>query len=158
MTAMRLSVMRRTLASTVLFLCIGIVGPVLKLATWPPSAFEARFSERTVGFVNDLVILLWPPVLIGDGEGGVKLLLALAGINLLFFVVLGAIVGVIGTTRGRLLTVYLVLCALIAWLEFWGAGFSRVYLNLGALLVAIILYAVPFAIIIRRMGHINGEI
>lgn len=98
------------------------------------------------------MILLWPTVLIGDGEGGAKTLVALAGINLFFFVVLGAIVGVIGTTRGRLLTVYLVLCALIAWLELWGAGFSRVYLNLGALLVAIILYAIPFAFIRRRLA------
>ena len=158
MTAMRLSMMRRILASTALFLCISVLGPVLRLTTWPQSAFESRFSGRTVGFVNDLMILLWPPVLIGDGEGGAKTLQALAGINLLFFVVLGAIVGGIGTTRGRLLTVYLVLCALIAWLELWGAGFSRAYLNPGALLVALILYAIPFAIIIRRLGHINEEI
>ena len=149
--------MRRILASTALFLCISVLGPVLRLTTWPQSAFESRFSGRTVGFVNDLIVLLWPPGLIGVGEGGAKTLLALAGINLLFFVVLGAIVGGIGTTRGRLLTVYLVLCALITWLEFWGAGFSRVYLNFGALLVAILFYAIPFAFIIRRVGRIKKE-
>lgn len=145
---MRLIKMHRTLATIVLFACIGVIGPLLKLAIWPPSAFEARSSERAVGFIYDLVILLWPLVLMGDGEGGLKLLLALAGINLLFFVVLGAIVGAIGKTRGRLLSVYVVFCALISWLEFWGAGFTPTYVNWSALLVAMVLYAIPFVIII----------
>ena len=149
--AVKLSTMRRTLTSTVLFLCLGFLGPVLRLLTWPPSALEARFSERVVGFVNDLVILLWPSILMGDGEGGVKVLVILAGINLLFFVILGSIIGLICNTRRRLLAAYFVLCVLITWLEFWSAGFSRAYLSWGALFVAVILYAIPFVTISRYL-------
>jgi hypothetical protein len=69
--------------------------------------------------------------------------------NLIVFAILGAAVGMIGGTRTRVMVAYLAVCGLIFLFDLWGAGFSFAYLNVLALVVALLLYAVPFCVMTR---------
>src|SRR2546426_999735 len=66
------------------------------------------------------------------------------GANALFFGIAGALAAVIARQPGKLLGLYLAACILVFLLALWSAGFSVAFLNVGALAVAFLLYAVPF--------------
>jgi glucose dehydrogenase len=61
--------------------------------------------------------------------------------------VVGVIVGLLARTRGRLVLAYVVVCLLLFVWAFWGAGFSFAHLGVLALVVALLVYAVPFWIV-----------
>jgi len=66
------------------------------------------------------------------------------GANALFFGIVGALAAVIARQPGKLLGLYVATCIVVFLLALWSAGFSVAFLNVGALAVAFLLYAVPF--------------
>jgi len=66
------------------------------------------------------------------------------GANTLFFGIAGALAAVIARQPGKLLGLYLAACIMVFLLALWSAGFSVAFLNVGALAVAFLVYAVPF--------------
>jgi hypothetical protein len=142
----------RILKSTVVFAGVGLLGPLVRFATWPPSRFDSLVPKSISNFLNDFVVLLWPtqPMAVVEVNIGKVAAAALAiGANLLLFAALGATVGTFGRTRTRLIGGYVVVCGLVFYFDLWEAGFSFAYLNLFALAVALLLYAVPFRVVMR---------
>jgi hypothetical protein len=66
------------------------------------------------------------------------------GANALFFGMVGALAAVIARQPGKLLGLYVAACIVVFLLALWSAGFSVAFLNVGALVVVFLLYAVPF--------------
>jgi len=97
--------------------------------------------------VYDLALLIWPtqPLAVVEVSTGPFIAIALSvGANVLLFGVAGVIVGIIARQPVPVIVSYLVTCAFVLVLALWSAGFSLQYLNAIALIVAFILYAVPF--------------
>ena len=140
--------MSRTLKSTLVFSAAGLLGPLVRFAAWPPS----RAPKSVGNFLYDFVLLLWPtqPMAVVEVNVGSVAAAALAiTANLIVFAILGAAVGMIGGTRTRAMVAYLAVCGLIFLFDLWGAGFSLAYLNVLALVAALLLYAVPFWVVMR---------
>ena len=131
------------------FATTALVGPAIRYATWPPSWFERATSARIEGFVYNLVFYLWPAqplaALVPDEDRFVGLLLAV-GVNILLFALIGLIVG--GVARqGRLLLVYGAVCTLLLVCALWGAGYRVQHLGVIPLLLATLVYGIPFWLI-----------
>jgi len=47
----------------------------------------------------------------------------------------------------QLIILYTVVCALVTLWALWGAGFNLKYFNLYALVVALVIYAIPFCLV-----------
>ena len=144
--------MNRVLKSTAVFAGAGLLGPLVVYATWPVSRFNTLVPKSVSNFRYDFVFLLWPtqPMAVVEVSIGRLAAAALAiGANLLLFAALGAAVGTLARTRTRLIAGYAVVCGLIFYFDLWGAGFSLAYLNVFALVVALILYAIPFWVVMR---------
>jgi hypothetical protein len=141
----------RTLAFSILiFVASALAGPLVRFVAWPPSKLEQGSSVRD--FVYDLVLLLWPTQPLAAIEVSVGALVAVAvsvAANILLFAVAGMVAGVSARQPPRLLIVYLVVCGMVLMVALWGAGFSFEYVNIPALLVAFILYALPFWAVFR---------
>lgn len=142
----------RLTLTMLLFGLMAFVGPFVRWVTWPPSAFERGTSTALSGFVSDLVFLLWPTqslAVIEVNTGPVIAAVVAVGANVLLFVVIGVLAGILVKTRLGLPMLYLTVGLLLALFALWGAGFSVAYLNVVALAVALLLYAVPFGLTAR---------
>jgi hypothetical protein len=142
----------RQALTMLLFGLMAFVGPFVRWMTWPPSAFEQGTSIALSGFISDLVFLLWPTqalAVIEVNTGPVIAAVVAVGANVMLFAVVGVLAGILVNTRLGLPALYLAVGLLLALFALWGAGFSVAYLNVVALAVAVLLYAVPFALTAR---------
>jgi hypothetical protein len=139
--------MSRTVKSLLVFAGAGLLGPIV----WN----VVRHPSRMENFVSDLVFLLWPTQPMGVIETNVGAPAALAvtiGSNLVLFAVIGVIVGLAARSRGQLAAAYAVVCVLLFAWAFYGAGFSFAHLGVLALAVALLVYAIPFWVVMRGPG------
>lgn len=139
--------MSRTVKSLLVFTGAGLLGPLVWNVVSHPSRIES--------FISDLVFLLWPTQPMGVIETNVGARAALAvtiGANLILFAVIGVIVGLAARSRGQLAVAYAVVCVLLFAWAFWGAGFSFAHLGVLALAVALLVYAIPFWVVMRGPG------
>lgn len=137
---------------TLLFSLAGLVGPSVRWLTWPSLTFERNTSSAVSAFVYDLVFLLWPTQSLAVMEvntGPVIAGLAAIGANLLLFATVGMLTGSFARSRQGITLCYLAVVGLLLLLSLWGAGFSIAYLNVNALVVALVLYAIPFGLAVR---------
>lgn len=144
--------MSRVLKSLLVFAGAGLLGPLVRFSTWPPSRFNALFPKSISNFLYDFILLLWPtqPMAAAEANIGRASAAALAiGANLILFAVIGVIVGLAARSSGQLAVAYAVVCVLLFAWEFWGAGFSFAHLGVLALAVALLVYAIPFWIVMR---------
>jgi len=134
--------MSRILKSLLVFTGAGLLGPLIWNVVQHPSRVE--------NFVSDLVFLLWPTQPLGVIEtnvGAPKAVAVTIGANLILFAVIGLIVGLLARTRVRLVFAYVVVCLLLFMWAFWGAGFSFAHLGVLALALALLVYAIPFWVV-----------
>ncbi len=134
--------MSRILKSLLVFTGAGLLGPLIWNVVQHPSRVE--------NFVSDLVFLLWPTQPLGVIEtnvGAPKAVAVTIGANLILFAVIGLIVGLLARTRVRLVFAYAVVCLLLFMWAFWGAGFSFAHLGVLALALALLVYAIPFWVV-----------
>ncbi|MFY9905084.1 MAG: hypothetical protein WBD45_14025 [Terriglobales bacterium] len=151
--------MSRTLKSLLVFTGTGLLGPLVRFAAWPPSTFNTLAPKSVSNFLYDFVLLLWPtqPMAAVEVNIGKAAAAAVAiGANLLLFAILGVAVGTFGKSRTRLISAYVVVCGLIFWFDLWGAGFSFSYLNAFALVLALLLYAIPFWVVSGSVMHASA--
>ena len=143
----------RTLAvSTLIFVASALAGPLIRLAAWPPSKMQQGSILSIRDFVYDLVLLLWPtqPLAVIEVNTGTLLAVTVSvGANILLFAVAGMVAGISARQPLRLLALYLVVCVMVLILALWSAGFSLADINIIALSVAFLLYAVPFWAVFR---------
>ncbi len=66
--------------------------------------------------------------------------------NVVIFAVLGALIGTTAKHRLRLIAAYVCVAALLAFLAFFAAGFSALHVSFGALVVAMLVYMIPFIV------------
>jgi len=135
--------------TTLVFILTGLVGPIIRWMTWPPSAHENKTSTILSSFVDDLVFLLWPTqplAAIEVNTGPIVAGLVAAGTNMALFAIIGMLAGLLFTGRVGLLTLYIMVVLLASLFSLWGAGFSLAYINFTALAVGLLIYASPFAL------------
>jgi hypothetical protein len=126
---------------TLIFAAAGLVGPLVWLAAWPPARLADVLPRPVWFFYTDLVEILWPVSMMGPWIG--------VPVNLLLFTVLGLVVAWLAQTRSRLAIAYAVVTILIFVMALWQAGFVFPRLDGFALAVALVLYAIPFWIVMR---------
>jgi len=138
--------------ASLIFTAMAFMGPLLRLATWPPSRFEKATSSAVENFVYDLVLYLWPtqPLAVIESNASRALagLVAVGG-NVLLFLVLGLLVGAASKRRGALTFVYAAVCGFLILIGLWGSGYDIEHLAWFPLITAMVLYAVPFWLVHR---------
>ena len=142
-------------SGVLVFAATGLIGPVVRYATWPPSLFKLTTSDRVEGFVYDLVFYLWPTqplaALRPDG-GGMQVLLAV-GSNLLLFALIGFVVGALASQRGAVLMAYAGFCCVLLWLALWDVGFRMAQVSVSPLLCAMVLHGSPYLLVALKAAR-----
>jgi hypothetical protein len=129
-----------------------MTGPAIHLAFGPSSRFREATSESAADFLRELVLLLWPAQLLAAGKARVDVMTAglLVGVNVLMFVAIGLCVGAAATRRSAVALIYAGVCGMLLLLTLcWFAGFSLEYVSWWPLIVAMILYGIPFWLVAR---------
>jgi hypothetical protein len=148
--------MKASSAPILIFLACGLAGPILRWATWPPTSTSSGSSSAD--FVYELVLLLWPtqPLAVLEAVIGSFAAITLSvGANMLVFGSVGLLASAISQHKSRLISLYVVICLGLALFAFWVAGYSAEFVHLGALVTALVLYALPFmaaAALARNIG------
>ena len=139
--------MRTVSGSILIFIGSGLAGPLLRWATWPSNPAPQGSGFSFDNLIYDLVLFLWPtqPLAVMEVTIGSFAATSLSvGANALLFGIVGALAAAIARQRGKLLGLYLAACIVVFLLALWSAGFSVAFVNVGALAVVFLLYAVPF--------------
>jgi hypothetical protein len=138
------------------FIVVGLLGPLIRLLTWPPAGTGSAQED----FIYDIVLLLWPaqPVALGAaGTAGWVSVIMAASLNVLAFGCVGVTAIALGARRLALLLTYAFTCGLIySWAVLWGLKTNGSYLSRLAIVIALAAYAVPFCITnqeCRRTGR-----
>ena len=124
---------------------MGLIGPLLRFSTWPPSAFEEVTSASTAQFVYDLVFYLWPAQPLASYEsiiGPVMTGVLSIGGNVLFFACLGTLVGVLARSQAGSVLAYTGTFGVVGLMATWTSGFSLSHVNYLALLTALFSYGI----------------
>lgn len=146
---------RCVLITGAVFALWALAGPLLRLATWPPSLPKPGGSESGGDFLYDLLLLLWPtqPLAVIEASVGTVMGVVIAVLaNVVLFAAIGMLIGTLAKHRSRLIAMYVVVAALLTLLASFAAGFSASQVSFGALIAAILLYAIPF-IVTTRLVH-----
>jgi hypothetical protein len=137
--------------STAVFLAAGLAGPLIRWII-PLAPTGPGLSSSTSDFVYSLVLLLWPaqPLAVIEVNAG-RLVAAIVsiGANLLVFGVVGAVAGICAQKLVGLVSLYLTVCAMVIVLAIWASGLPFTSLEVGALIVSLFLYAIPFLVVFR---------
>ena len=139
--------MKTSNRSILVFLTCGLAGPLLRWATWPPKP-----ASPGGDFVYDLALLLWPAQPLAVMEATIGPLAAIAfsiGVNVVIFGVVGIVAAIVADRISRLTALYALVCLGVLLFALWTAGFSVAFVNMGALVVAFGLYALPFVTVSR---------
>lgn len=141
---------RAHLRGIVVFAVCALIGPSLRLMNWPPSLPSSDSTEVGGDFLYDLILLLWPAQPLATIEANVgtsagTLIAVIANITL--FIIVGLIAGILAKYRLALFTLYACLVGLLIFLSLPESGSSISYTNFSALIVAIIIYTIPFVVI-----------
>ena len=126
--------------SLLVFLGGGLIGPILRWATWPPAP-----ESHSEVVVYDLVFLLWPSQILGAIEASVGKSLALlytVSLNLVIFLILWLFVSLVFGKTKNYLFAYLPISLCVLYYALWGSGFSIGSFSILALVVALIFYGV----------------
>lgn len=126
---------------TLVFAVTGLVGPMVWLAAWPPSRLADVVTHSIWFFYTDVIELLWPMSMMGPWIG--------VPLNLMLFVLLGLAVAWLAQTRSRLVIAYAAVAVLAVLFALWQAGFAVTRVDGFALMVALLLYGIPFWIVMH---------
>jgi hypothetical protein len=139
--------MKTSSRSILVFLACGLVGPLLRWATWPPKP-----ASTGGDFVYDLVLLLWPtqPLAVMEATMGPVAAITLSiAANVILFGAVGIVAAAVADRLSRLIAFYVLVCLGVLLFAIWIAGFRVAFVNIGALLAAFVVYALPFVAVSR---------
>lgn len=134
----------KTWRVVMIFGLAGLVGPIAWIAAWPPSGLAYLLPRFLWVFYTDLIELLWPASMMGLWVG--------VPANLTLFSILGVGVGRLARTRVRLWIGYAMVIFLVLLLALWQAGFSVTRVDVVAVAVAVLIYAIPFWVVMGVRG------
>jgi hypothetical protein len=137
------------------FALASLAGPLLRLATWPPSRFSDATSAEAEDFVSEVVFYLWPtqPIAAYESAWGTPAALFVAvGGNLALFGFIGLVIGAVATRRRALAVSYSVVCILLVLFALWAAGYRLEHVSAMPLLSAMVFYATPFWAVAARFA------
>lgn len=126
------------LRSATIFALVGLIGPLVRWATWPPSPTSAGSFGN---FLYDLVLLLWLTQPLAVLEASMSPLAAVAvsvAANVLLFAAVGMLAGALARSAIQLSSVYLAVCVIVVLIGVWSVGSSFSWLNISALVVALV--------------------
>lgn len=130
-----------------LFAVAGLLGPLLRWLTWPPSSFQKSTSAEVEDFIASLTLFLWPSQPFAVVEIAIGQFLAVlysVAINVFVFTVVGCI-SIIAVIIGVGLFLVYLITAILLWLfALWTAGFDVIYINIYSYIASLIFYAMPF--------------
>ena len=133
--------------SVIAFSLFSLAGPLLRLV-FPPALAPGRFSS----VVNDVILYIWPAAVLGVGQGpSWQTTAALTVFNLLFFAVMGFLVGILAWRAWVSVVLYIMVCTALICIEVWAFNSEFGFLSWCALFVVFLLYAIPFAIVRREI-------
>jgi len=126
-----------TLRTVAIFSLFSLLGPVMQHVSLP--VFLTLHRE-------DVAVMFWPAIALSSGGGANNShdLWMCVAVNMVLFAILGLVVGVLGKRTGFVVTVYAFACALLTLEEAWGSGFSLAYFSWSVLVLACLLYWLPF--------------
>ena len=136
--------MRRIALTALIFGVAALVGPLLRLVTWPPQQFMG--TADVFDFLYQLILLLWPAqplAMMEVNTGPVVALAAAVGANVFLFTLVGLIVGALGSRRVALFATFICVSFALVWISVWASG-DLIGIDVAALTVALLLYAVLF--------------
>lgn len=142
--------------AALVFAAASLVGPLIRLSTWPPSDFEQATSEATANFVYDLVFYLWPTQALMAYESSFGLFAAAImsiGGNILFFLCFGYVVSVLSRSLAGLMLAYAGTCGLLAVMASWASGFGTDQVNFAAVLAALGVYGFAIGLVGLASRH-----
>lgn len=140
--------------SILVFVATGLVGPLIGWVMWPPGPTESSLAN----FLYDLILLLWPaqPLAVMEASPGTPAAAAIAvGANVLVFGIAGMIAGCVARRPAYLVALYFIACLLVLLVELWIGGFSLANVSPAPLLVALLVYAVPFFSVMRMANRFS---
>jgi hypothetical protein len=138
--------------TTCIFAVAGLIGPFVRIATWPPSQFSEKWPQYVSAFVNDLLFLVWPTQMLAVIESSTEFYKAAAVAitsNIVLFVCAGWLFYWCCRSTFRLSVMLTVLLVALTLWGMWGAGFDISQLNWVALTVAASVWSLPFLLSIR---------
>lgn len=141
------------------FSLFALVGPLVR-TIFPPVLIANYFDS----IVNDVVLYIWPTTVLGVGQGiGIQTHVALVVSNVLFFAVVGGLIGLLAIRAWIALMLYVVTCCTIILVEAVGFRSSLGLDSWCALLITFLLYAVPFGAVTYllwsgRVGNPSAKI
>ena len=136
--------------SMVIFGVFSLLGPIMRSASGP--AFLTLHRE-------ELSFLFWPALVLSAGgraNSSHDFWMSLI-VNVFGFALLGLIVGILGGRVRVAVAVYVCICACLALTEAWGSGFSLAYFSWSVLLIACLLYALPFWVVVSLGSRKSAE-
>lgn len=138
---------RRSLVSIIAFSLFSLVGPLMRLI-FPPVLIAGRFNS----IVNDVVLYIWPTIVLGAGQGITwQTQAALVASNLFFFAVLGVLIGLLVFRAWVAVLLYVATCATIILVEALEFRSSFGFDSWCVFLITFLLYAVPFEAVRRAI-------
>jgi hypothetical protein len=142
--------MRRFLLGAVVFGTTGLLGPILRYAVWPFLRLgPTKGSPDDVVFY--LVLILWPGMLGANAptskERAIAALVSI-GWNIFLFAMLGLVMAACVQRRTVFWLGYGLFCCVVSFYTLAVyAGYSLQSLNVAALLLALMIYAVAFGLL-----------
>jgi hypothetical protein len=139
--------MRAVTTCMVVFAGFGLLGPLLRLATWPP-AIGSPFQD----FVYELILLVWPtqPLALMEASiGSFAATTVAVAANAILFSVVGAVAGLAAKRQVNVWVLHVVTCVAIVVLSLWITGSNIRSLDVYVLVVACLLFALPFLAVSR---------
>jgi len=131
---------KRVLTSLLVFSVFALVGPLI----WTACPQSVRYGcGRLSREIFGLIVLTFPTILFSAGEPTPSVV-SLAEANIVFFVLIGALVGLVPPRAMYMVLMYLAMCALVAGLGGYYARFRLSEFRWPAFGAALLLYAIPF--------------
>lgn len=108
--------------------------------------------------MDHLRIMIWPALLLAAGGPPNDLhdQVMCFGVNIVSFGLLGLFMGLIARQIKVIVAVYLLVCVLTGFIEAWGSGFNFFYFSWTAVILALVLYLMPFGAVMwsfQRFRH-----
>jgi hypothetical protein len=131
---------RRILVSLIAFFLFSLLGPLARLV-FPPTINADHFSL----VVDDVVLYIWPTAVLGVGPGiSRQTTIELVVANVLFFVIVGFLIGLFAWRDWVAVGLYVLTCATIIFVEAWGFKSGLGFYSWCSLAIVFLLYAIPF--------------
>jgi hypothetical protein len=151
---------RLVMCAAVAFACTGLVGPGLRMVSWPPSTSEATAVGTLTYFLYFVTLFLWPalPIVTFVPNIATPVATGLAvAVNVLLFAVTGILVGAGGLASRPLVlgicwvaAIVLLLGMPLAWFP---SGLD--FLSASGLVGALVVYAFPCWMVWKRRLRVS---